>query len=167
MATGPKYNVKFRREREGKTSYKNRLALLKSREARLVVRISNKNVVCQVISYDKDGDKVLASGMSKELTKLGWKGAGSNTPAAYLIGYLCGKKAKKAKVTKAMFDTGLVRVVKGSKVYAALKGAIDAGLDIPHTAEILPPQDRLEGAHIDAKLKTQVTDVKKKIDSTF
>jgi len=167
MAKGPKYNVKFRRERDGQTNYKKRLALLKSRLPRLAVRISNKNVLCQVISHEKEGDRILVSGFSKELGKLGWRGPASNTPAAYLVGYLCGKKAKKAKVEKAIFDLGFRSIVKGSKVFAALKGALDAGLEMPHDESILPSQERLEGAHIDAKLKIQVNDVKKKIDSKF
>jgi len=167
MAKGPKYVVKFRREREGKTNYKKRLALLKSRLSRLVVRISNKNIICQAIAHGKEGDAVLAVGTSNELAKLGWKGSKSNIPAAYLTGYLCGKKALKAKVDEAVFDLGFRDVVKSSKVFATLKGALDAGLQIPHDDVILPPQDRIEGAHIDAKVKAQVDDLRKKIDSKF
>ena len=88
MAKGPKYRVKFRREREGKTDYKKRLALLKSRLPRFVVRVSNKNVLCQVIAHEGAGDKAVASCSSKELAKLGWKASRSNIPAAYLVGYL-------------------------------------------------------------------------------
>lgn len=165
MAKGPKYKVKFRREREGKTNYKKRLALLKSRAKRFVIRISNKNILCQIVSYDGKTDTVLASGSSKELAKLGWKGATSNIPAAYLTGYLCGVKAKKAKVTEAVPDLGFTQVIKGSKPFAALKGGLDAGVQMNHDEAVLPPQERLDGAHIDAKIKTQVADVKKKIDS--
>ena len=167
MANGPKYVVKFRREREGKTNYKKRLALLKSRTPRLVIRVTNKNVLCQIVDHTNTGDKVLVAASSKEITKLGWKSATANTPASYLVGYLCGKKAKKAKADKAILDLGFKTIAKGSKIFAALKGALDAGLDINHDESVLPPQDRIEGAHIDAKIKTQVTDVKKKIDSKF
>ncbi len=167
MAKGPKYVVKFRREREGLTDYKARLAMLKSRLPRLVVRISNKNVRCQIVSYAEDGDRTTASAISKELSKMGWKGSGSNIPAAYLTGYLCGRKAVKAKTEKALLDLGFRDIVKGSKVFAALKGALDAGMNIPHDESVLPPQERLDGAHIDAKLKSQVDQVKKKIDSKF
>lgn len=157
--------MKFRREREGKTDYKKRLAMLRSRTPRMVVRISNKNVLCQIIEHNDKGDRVLASGSSKELVKLGWDKARCNIPAAYLVGYLCGKKAKKVKVSKAIPDLGFRKMVKGSKVFAALKGAVDAGMEVPHDASVLPVQERIEGAHIDPKMKSKITDVKKKIDS--
>jgi large subunit ribosomal protein L18 len=165
MARGAKETVKFRRERELKTDYRARLALLKSRTARLVVRISNKNVVCQLIVHEEKGDKVLASGSSKELQKMGWKSARANTPAAYLTGYLCGKKGKKSGVESAILDLGFQTVVKGSKLFAALKGAVDAGVEIPHDAGILPSADRLEGKHISEAMKAQVAETKKKIDA--
>lgn len=165
MAKGPRYSVKFRREREGKTNYKRRLALLKSKLPRFVVRISNKNVLCQLISHEAEGDRIMASGSSKELAKLGWKGSCSNMPAAYMTGYLCGKKAAKAKAKKAVLDMGFRDVVKGSKVFASLKGAVDAGLEIPHDEAVFPAPERLEGAHIDAGLKAKIQDIKKKIDS--
>jgi large subunit ribosomal protein L18 len=165
MATGPKYVVKFRRVREGKTDFKKRLALLKSKKARFAVRFSNKNVICQVIAHGEEGDRILAAGMSKELIKLGWDLPRSNASAAYLTGYLCGKKAKTAKVSEAVFDIGFKGIVKGSNLFAALKGAVDAGLQIPHDASIFPTQDRIDGAHKDAKYKAKVAEVKKKIDS--
>jgi large subunit ribosomal protein L18 len=133
----------------------------------MAVRVSNKNVICQMIEHGEIGDKVLVSGSSKELTKLGWDEARSNTPAAYLVGYLCGKKAKKAKVNKAILDLGFKEIVKGSKIFAALKGALDAGVEIAHDASVLPAQERIEGAHIDPKVKVKIADVKKKIDSKF
>jgi large subunit ribosomal protein L18 len=167
MAKGPKYKVKFRREREGKTNYKKRLALLRSRLPRLIVRISNKNVLCQVVSHAPEGDKVIVTATTKELAKLGWKGSGSNMPAAYMAAYLCAKKAKKEKISKAVFDMGFKDIIAGSKPFAALKGAVDGGLEIPHDESVLPPQERLEGGHIDSKIKSQVDALKKKIDSKF
>lgn len=168
MAKGPRYTVKFRREREGKTDYKKRLAFLKSGKIRIAVRISNKNILCQAIKYDGKMDSVIASATSEELVKdFGWKGAGANIPASYLVGYLCAKKTVKAKEEEAILDTGFAEIVKGSKVFAALKGAIDGGLTIPHKEDVLPPEERLTGAHIDEKMKTKVADAKKKIDSKF
>ncbi len=157
--------MKFRRERELKTDYRKRLALLKSKGARLIVRVTNKNVSCQFVIHGETGDKVLASGSSTELVKLGWAGARGNTPAAYLTGYLCGKKGKKANVKSAILDLGFQSIVKGSNVFAALKGAVDAGVEIPHDESIIPAQERLEGAHIKEGSKAKVLDVKKKIDS--
>ncbi len=165
MATGPKWDVGFRRKREGKTDYNKRLALLKSGKPRLVIRLSNKLVRCQVIDRAAGGDAVKASATSQDLAKLGWKGAGANTPAAYLVGYLCGKRAKKAKVGNAVLDMGFQAIVKGSNVFACLKGAVDAGLEVPHDASVFPQPERLEGAHIKSAAKPNVAEVKKAIDS--
>ena len=139
-----------RRRREQRTDYHQRLRLLKSRKPRLVVRASVNSITCQIISHDSKGDKTIVSATSLELKKHGWKGHTGNIPAAYLTGFLCGQKAKKHKVKEAILDMGLHISVKGSRVYASLKGAIDSGLDIPHSADILPSEDRIKGAHISA-----------------
>lgn len=136
MATGPRYAVKFRRRREGKTDYKKRLNLLKSGEVRFVVRLSNKYITCQFIKYETEGDKTLVSVSSKKLASHGWKKSGKNKAAAYLSGYLAGKLAEK-KVKKAIFDIGL-QSPTNSKLFAALKGAVDAGIIIPHGESKLP-----------------------------
>ena len=87
------YTVKYRRKREGKTNYKKRLGYLKSENPRLVIRKSLNNVNVQIIAFQSKGDKILASGHSKELQKYGWKNIRSNLPTAYLTGLLAGKKA--------------------------------------------------------------------------
>lgn len=137
-----------RRRREQRTDYKQRLRLLKSRKPRLVIRASVNSITCQIVLHDSKGDRTLVSASSLELKKHGWKGHTGNLPAAYLTGFLCGQKAKKQKVKEAILDMGLHISVKGSRIYASLKGAIDSGLDIPHSAEILPPEDRIKGTHI-------------------
>lgn len=138
----------YRRKREGKTNYKQRLALLKSRKVRLVIRRTNKHIIMQLVSYHPDGDKVLVGVSSKALEKNGWKHSGKNTPAAYLTGMLLGQAAKKAGVAEAILDLGLQTPIKGSKLYAALKGAVDAGLNIPASAEVYPNEERIKGAHL-------------------
>ena len=65
-------------------------------------------------------------------------GSGKNTSSAYLTGYLCGKKALKEGIEGAVLDLGLKTSINGSKIYAALKGAVDAGMNIPHNESILP-----------------------------
>ena len=59
-------------------------------------------------------------------------------------------KAKKAQQDSAVLDIGLNRATQGARVFAALKGAVDAGLDIPYGEEILPSDERIKGAHIAA-----------------
>lgn len=117
-------------------------------KARLVVRVSNANVIVQVINVAKDGDVTVASAHSKELNKLGWKAGNKNTSAVYLTAYLCGKKAVAAGVDYAVADIGLKSPIKGAKVFAAVKGAADAGLNVPYGESIIPGEDRINGEHI-------------------
>jgi len=142
------YTVPFRRKREGRTNYKKRLKLLLSGKTRLVVRKSLKGTYATMVQYGEQGDKIVASASPAELRKLGWKFDCGNMPSAYLVGLLLGSKAKKAGVTDAILDTGLENPVKKSRVYATLAGVVDAGVQVPHSKEVLPEQDRLEGKHI-------------------
>ncbi|MBI4150468.1 50S ribosomal protein L18 [Candidatus Woesearchaeota archaeon] len=152
------YTVPFRRKREGKTDYRKRLALLKSGLPRLVVRKSIKNVVVQIIQYQSTGDKVIVSAHSNELKKYGWKLSRGNITAAYLVGMLIGEKAKKAKIKDVILDMGLQLSVKGSRIYAVVKGFLDAGLKLPCDPEILPSDDRLLGKHVEAYAKQLMAD---------
>jgi large subunit ribosomal protein L18 len=140
--------VPFRRKRENKTDYKTRLGLVKSKETRFVVRKSLKHMVVQAISYEPAGDKVHFTVSSSQLKKLGWNYSTSNIPASYLVGVLAGKKAKDLKIKSGILDIGLQASIKGSRLYAALKGIVDAGVEIPISEEIFPSADRLNGKHI-------------------
>jgi len=149
MATGPRYRVPFRRRREGKTNYRSRRALVLSRVPRLVVRLSLKHAIVQVIEAESIGDKVLVSAHSNELAKAyGWLSNRGNIPSAYLTGLLCGFKAMANGVDKAFLDIGLHIPSKGTRIFAALKGAVDAGVEVPHSEDILPDEGRISGKHI-------------------
>jgi len=148
MSTGPRYRVPFRRRREGRTDYRHRAALLRSEGVRVVVRKSNKHLRVQFIQYGEKGDSVLVSAVSKELEEFGWTRAGKSTPGAYLTGYLAGKRAKEKSIGEAVLDIGLREPTKGAVVFAALKGALDAGVEIPHSEEMIPPADRITGKHM-------------------
>ena len=149
MAKNARYNLPYRRRREGKTDYKNRIALIRSGSPRFVVRPSNEHIIVQVIEAQVEGDKVIASAHSKELaSKYDWRGSCSNIPAAYLSGYLAGLKASKLDVKKAVLDIGLKRSTRGAKIFAALKGGVNAGLDIPYSDTIVPNEERIRGEHI-------------------
>ncbi len=171
MAKRANYVVPFRRKREGKTDYKKRLNLLKSGASRLVVRPSNKHMIVQLVDYKKDGDVIVSTAHSKELKKFGWDFATSNLPAAYLTGLLCGFRGQKKGVKKAILNLGLFPSVKGSRSYAALKGAIESGLKIPVGEDVFPDEKRISGEHITHKDKESITEkfekVKKKIVQTF
>jgi len=148
MKKGPRYRLPFRRRLKSRTDYKKRLKLLYSKENRLVVRKSLKHTRAQIISFDLRGDKTLVSASSQDLKKLGWNYPSNNIVSSYLVGLLVGKKALKKNIKKAILDIGLHKSVKGSKIYAVLKGVIDAGLTIPHSPEALPKEERLSGKHI-------------------
>ena len=64
MTHGPRYYVKPRRRREGKTDYRKRLCLLRSGKTRLVVRKSLKNTQIQFVQYKEDGDKIILAASS-------------------------------------------------------------------------------------------------------
>lgn len=160
MAHGPRYRVARRRRREGKTDYRKRVNLLRSGQYRVVVRNSLRNIRVQVINFDPKGDQIMASAEGHELAKFGWKASTSNTPAAYLAGYLAGIRAKNAGIEEAVLDIGLQTPTKGSRIFASLKGLLDAGIDIPHSEEILPSEQRIRGEHIDENLKDQFEAVK-------
>jgi large subunit ribosomal protein L18 len=149
MGHGPRYRVPWRRRREGKTNYYKRLKLIKSGKPRMIVRRSLKYVTVQFAEARIEGDRVIAAAHSRELAKrYGWKGGTSNTSAAYLTGLLAGFRARLAGVEEAVLDIGLADAVPGSRVFAALKGALDAGIKIPHSENILPSEERIKGEHI-------------------
>ncbi len=69
-------------------------------------------------------------------------------PSAYLTGLLCARLATEKRIKSCVLDVGLVKPLAGSRIFAVLKGAIDGGLEIPHSEDSLPPEDRLRGVHI-------------------
>ena len=69
----------------------------------------------------------------------------TDTSASYLTGLIAGKNALKNDIEEAVYDIGLMEPVKGSRVFAVLKGLIDAGLEIPRGEEKFPTYDRISG----------------------
>jgi len=162
-----RYQVKYRRRREGKTNYARRYALViqdKTKYAahkyRLVVRLTNKDTICQIVYSKIQGDFVLAAAYAHELNNYGLSVGHTNYAAVYATGLLVARRVlKKLKLDtkyqgnkdingedylvspidgesrpfKCFLDVGLRRTSTGSKVFAALKGATDGGLNIPHS----------------------------------
>ena len=148
MAKGPIYRVPLRRRREGKTNYYKRRELLKSNSLRVIIRKSTKHMRVQFVEALPNGDTTLISASSIQLSEFNWTLTGGNIPAAYLTGYLAGKKAQKSGITNAILDMGLQRSTKGGRIYAALKGVIDSGIDLPVNESIFPSESVLQGSHI-------------------
>lgn len=144
----PTYKMPFRRRKEGKTNYDRRLKLLLSKKPRLVVRKSVNYLTVQLIKSGAKGDVTLLSATSKELKKMGWKFSCDTVPASYLLGLVIGKKAKGKNIPEAILDHGLYASTKGSRIYAVVKGASDAGLKVPADSEMFPSDERLSGKHL-------------------
>jgi len=125
---------------------------------RFVVRFSNKDICCQIIYATIAGDVTMAAAYAHELEKYGSKFGLTNYASAYCVGLLCARRLlTKVKLADAYegqtevdgedfhveadgdarpfsanLDVGIKRTSTGAKVFAALKGACDGGLDIPH-----------------------------------
>merc|ERR1712167_347556 len=165
-----RFQVKYKRRREGKTDYYARKRLVtqdKNKFAtpkyRFVVRFTNKDIICQVVSSKIKGDICHAAAYAHELPKYGLPVGLTNYSAAYCVGLLCARRlltkyglADKFEGTEevtaefedcfvlngedeegvsafhANLDVGLKRTTLGSKIFAAMKGAFDGGLEIPH-----------------------------------
>merc|ERR1719198_2322508 len=178
-----RYQVKYRRRREGKTDYQARKRLVvqdknkfNSPKYRFVVRTTNKDVICQVIYAKITGDVCMAAAYSHELPKYGIEVGLTNYAACYATGLLCARRLLtkleladqyegQTEPDGEMFlvehedgkrpftcvlDVGLVRTSTGSRVFGALKGAVDGGLNIPHSEKRFPGYDR-EGKEYDAE----------------
>jgi len=143
--------VSYRRKREQKTDYHKRLKLLVSKELRLVVRLTNQKIIGQLVRFLPAGDEVVLGTDSFALRALGWTYSCKNFPAAYLTGLLLGKRALEKGEKKAILDTGFRQTFPKGRVYAFLKGVIDAGLEVPYGEEekIFPTMERISGKHVE------------------
>lgn len=186
-----RYQVKYRRRREGKTDYRARKRLISqdknkysSPKYRLVVRFTNRHCICQIVYSEIVGDKVMAHANSAELPRYGLTAGLKNYAAAYCTGLLVARRllkklgldeiyegsityddeeeytpvVVKTKANKrtyyvdeldenknpfhAILDVGIITTSTGSRVFGALKGATDGGLDIPHSEKRFPGYDR-------------------------
>ncbi len=159
MAHGKNQRLRFKRRRDGETDYRRRMKLLRGETPRAVVRISNTQTICQLVEFNPDGDIVIASVNGKALVdKYLWPEDASrkSIPASYLTGFALAKNAMSSGHESAILDIGLSASSKGSRVFAALKGMIDAGLEIPHGEDVLPDEDRINGMHIDESMGDKV-----------
>ena len=154
------YSQILRRSREEKTNYRKRKGLLISRRDFISVHISNENTLVQIHTPEINGDKILASAHSRSLLNMGWKGSRKSIPAAYLTGYLAGKKAMTKGVKDAILYTGTRKYTQ--RIAAALKGVIDAGLKVPADKETFPNEERIKGKYL--KVTNNVDQVKSRID---
>lgn len=170
-----RYQVKFRRRREGKTDYFARKRLCvqdknkyNTPKYRLIVRITNKDIIAQIAYARLVGDVVICAAYSHELPRYGVSVGLTNYSAAYATGLLIGRRilqkfgldslyegqievdgdeyyeeadAHEKASFRCYLDTGLARTSTGARIFGVLKGAADAGLDIPHSPKRFPGFD--------------------------
>lgn len=154
------YSTILRRLREEKTNYKKRKVMLMGRRNFVTVQISNENTLVQIHKPEFTGDKVIASAHSRFLISKGWKGSRKSMSAAYLTGYCAGKKALSKGAKDVILYSGTRKYTQ--RMAAALKGVIDAGLEVPADKEVLPADQRINGEHL--QVKNDVAKIKSSID---
>jgi len=167
-----RYQTKYRRRREGKTDYQARRRLCfqdKNKYAtqryRLVVRRTNRKIICQVIYATIKSDHVLCAADSSELKNFGLTAGLTNYASAYATGLLLARRLMKQihqedkkgqekpdgklynvydagfegrRPFLAFLDVGLVRTTTGNRVFGAMKGAADGGINVPHNEKRFP-----------------------------
>lgn len=161
-----RFNPKMRRRRQAKTDYFARSTLIYqdkdkycAPKYRMVVRITNTRVVCQIVTSKIIGDEIIATAYSTELKRYGIKVGLTNYAACYATGLLLARRVLKKLDLDEMYpgageatgeyyieeredepknpftcvlDVGLRPTSTGARVYGAMKGAVDGGLAIPH-----------------------------------
>jgi len=127
---------------------------------RLVVRFTNTDVVAQIVYAKIVGDVVVTAAYGHELTRYGLPVGHTNYAASYAVGLLLARRHltnlglhKKyqgvAEATGtvdpitvpetgprpflALLDVGLARTTTGSRIFAVMKGAVDGGINVPHS----------------------------------
>ena len=166
MAKGRNQRLRFKRRRNAETDYHRRSRMLRGGVPRAVVRVSNTQVTCQLVAYDPEGARVLESITGKSLvTSHKWPSDASrkSVPASYLAGFAMATSAISSGHSQAIMDIGLAASSSGNRAYAALKGMIDAGMDIPHSEDVLPSEERINGEHIGDAIAKAVSTTKKSI----
>ena len=138
----------LKRIRERKTNYHKRSSLLLSKKKFITIKVTNQNILTQIIEPSITGDKVITSAHRTNLQKIGWKGSLNSLPACYLTGLLLGKKAIFKGINNAILYTGKDTFTE--RISACLKGIIDGGIEIPSSQDSFPSTERISGEHISA-----------------
>ena len=170
MAHGKNQRRKYARREHGLTDYRRRLKLLRGGQPRAVVRVTNTQVICQLVAYEPNGDKVIAAATGASIVSdFKWPKDASrkSVPACYIAGMALAKKATAAGHGSAVLDIGLGASTKGNRVFAALKGMVDGGLEIPHGENVLPDEGRIIGSHISDDVAAAVESTKSNIEGAY
>ncbi|GKA22696.1 60S ribosomal protein L5-like protein, partial [Tanacetum coccineum] len=208
-----RFQVKFKRRREGKTDYRARIRLINqdknkynTPKYRYVVRFTNTDIIAQIVSASIAGDMILATAYAHELPHYGLKVGLTNYAAAYCTGLLLARRvlkklemdeeyqgnveatgedfsvepAESRRPFRALLDVGLLRTTTGNRVFGALKGALDGGIDIPHSEKRFAGYSKdgkqldaevhrkyIYGGHVAAYMRTLMEDEPEKYQTHF
>lgn len=156
-----------KRRNENKTDYGKRLMLLKSEMPRVVFRKTNKYVIGQYVTSKETKDNVEIGVNSVQLLNYDWPkefgGSLKSIPASYLVGLLMGRKILKEKKETPIADFGMIRSIHKTKIFAFLKGLVDAGVEIKHEGKVFPSEDRISGKHLREDFSKTFEKIKLKI----
>lgn len=129
------------------------------------------DIICQIVAAKIIGDEVLTVAYAHELPRYGVKLGLTNFAAAYCVGLLCARRhLKKIGLDEtykgveevdgemfeieedeekrpflALLDVGLNSCTTGNKVFAVMKGAVDGGINVPHSEKRFPAYSKEEG----------------------
>lgn len=183
-----RFQTKYKRRQQGKTDYYARKRLItqaknkyNAPKYRLVVRFTNRDIICQIVTSEITGDKVFVAAYSHELPAYGIKHGLTNWSAAYATGLLIARRALsklgldktftgveeadgefslteaaetddgERRPFKVFLDVGLARTSTGARVFGAMKGASDGGILVPHNEKRFPGFD-METKELDAEV---------------
>ena len=147
---------------------------------RLVVRFTHRDIIIQIVTSEINGDKVFCAAYAHELKAYGINHGLTNWAAAYCCGLLIARRAlsklgldehfegveepdgefqlteavevdgESRRPFKCFLDVGLARTSTGARIFAAMKGASDGGIFIPHSENRFPGYD-IETKELDAE----------------
>lgn len=130
-----------------------------------------RDIIAQIVAARVAGDEVLTSAYAHELPRYGVKYGLTNYSAAYCVGLLVARRHLKKlgmddlykgveevngemieieededrRPFTALLDIGLIATTTGNKVFAVMKGAVDGGMNVPHSEKRFPAYSKEEG----------------------
>jgi len=164
-----------------------------SKKYRLVVRRTNAKYICQVIYATMTGDRVLCAAESTELKAHGVSAGLTNYAAGYCTGLLLARRLLKQigldsmykpnyKISgeyfnvdedvgdkrpfKALLDVGIQRTTTGARLFGAMKGAADGGINVPHSTKRFPGYRRAKTQE-ETNKRGKSTGAKHKVEATY
>jgi large subunit ribosomal protein L5e len=186
-----RYQVPKRRRRSGQTDFAARRVMIhqdknkyNAKKYRLIVRLTNTKVICQVAYATIIGDFTVCQANSGELEKFGIPVGLKNYAACYATGLLAARRCLKImgmdedfkgkeeidgeefhvedeeteaekRPFKVILDVGIRRTCVGARIWGALKGAADGGLHVPHKIKNFPGYEGAENKGDEAKYEAE------------